>query len=785
MAVKMRYGAVSFKERLETADVGKPNLPDNCLAVVNPELATEWHPTKNGALTPKMAKAGSGRKVWWKGKCGHEWQSVVYSRIQGSNCPYCSGQKVLRGFNDLITLNQNLASEWHPTKNGNLTPDMVTAGSHKKVWWLGKCGHEWQAGIKDRNQGTNCPYCSGRKVLKGFNDLATVSLELSLQWHPTKNGDLTPDMVTAENNKKVWWIGKCGHEWQARIADRSRGHGCPYCSGNLTIKGLNDLSTVNPELAAQWHPTKNGDLTPEMVSAGSSKKVWWRGGCGHEWEAKITDRSKGCGCPYCSGNLTIKGLNDLSTINPKLAAQWHPTKNGDLTPNMVMAGSCRKIWWIGKCGHEWEAGIADRSKGHGCPYCSGNLTIKGLNDLSTVNPELAAQWHHTKNGDLTPDMVMAGSNKKVWWRGSCGHEWEARIADRRRRTGCPICNKESKTSFPEQALFFYTKKLFPEVVNRDTSLGKELDIYIPSIRTAIEYDGNYYHNNIQRDLSKNLWCKKHGIRLIRIRESKCPKINVDDVIICKNDDDKSLEDALVELMILLNLQNVSVNIERDRVVIFDHYITNQKENSLAAKHPAIAEEWHPFKNSKIKPDMVTAGSNKKVWWKCKKGHEWQSSINSRNRGSSCPYCSKRKVLKGFNDLSTVNPELAAEWHPTKNGSLTPDMVMAGSTKKVWWQCEHGHEWQASVNNRSKGTGCPYCSGRKALKGFNDLATVNPELATEWHPTKNSDMTSDMVTSGSEKKVWWQCKRGHEWQARIADRSKGSGCPICRKFKNKQ
>lgn len=117
-------------------------------------------------------------------------------------------------------------------------------------------------------------------------------------------------------------------------------------------------------------------------------------------------------------------------------------------------------------------------------------------------------------------------------------------------------------------------------------------------------------------------------------------------------------------------------------------------------------------------------------------------------------------------IATERPELVKEWHPTKNGDLNPDSISFGSVKKVWWRCAHSHEWEASPNNRSNGQGCPYCSGRRVLVGFNDLATVEPDIAATWHPAKNGDLTPDQVTRGSHKKVWWTCEHGHEWEASV-------------------
>ena len=131
------------------------------------------------------------------------------------------------------------------------------------------------------------------------NNLLTVNPELAIEWHPTKNGNLKPTDIAADSNKKVWWMCKHGHEWQATVASRNAGLGCPYCSSKKVLLGVNDLQATNPELATEWHPTKNGDLKPTDVAADSNKKVWWKGKCGHEWETSPKVRGRGIGCPFC------------------------------------------------------------------------------------------------------------------------------------------------------------------------------------------------------------------------------------------------------------------------------------------------------------------------------------------------------------------------------------------------------------------------------------------------------------------------------------------------------
>jgi len=178
---------------------------------------------------------------------------------------------------------------------------------------------------------------------------------------------------------------------------------------------------------------------------------------------------------------------------------------------------------------------------------------------------------------------------------------------------------------------------------------------------------------------------------------------------------------------------------------------------------------------------VTPGSARRVWWRCERGHEWQSEVYSRTRGSGCPACTGRVIVPGENDLESYDPELARQWCRERNGALTPDRVSSYSNKRVWWQCELGHQWKAVISSRTfSNNGCPYCGNRKLLAGFNDLKTVEPLVAAQWHPTKNAPLEPTMVMPGSTRRVWWKCSDGHEWKAVIYSRTgvQKCGCPEC-------
>ena len=275
-----------------------------CVEGGNLRLLSEWDAEKNEGLMPEDVSAGSHKKVWWRCKSGHSWKSEIRTRALGAKCPCCAKRTLWVGDNDLATVNPALAAQWDAAKNGDLRPSDILAGSQQYAWWRCPKGHLWRASVQARIRGSGCPACNGKVAVPGENDLLTLFPALAAEWDTGRNGGLTPDRITPYSNKKAWWRCSLGHEWQSVIASRAANNaGCPYCTGRRVLVGFNDLATLYPGLAAQWDDTRNGSLTPEMVTAGSHKHVWWKCGTGHVWKAVVysrTGRSK-CGCPVCAG----------------------------------------------------------------------------------------------------------------------------------------------------------------------------------------------------------------------------------------------------------------------------------------------------------------------------------------------------------------------------------------------------------------------------------------------------------------------------------------------------
>ncbi len=293
-------------------------------------------------------------------------------------------------------------------------------------------------------------YCIDKMTAPTRRSLAAEFPAVAAEWHPTKNPGLSPADVAPATHRKVWWLCERGHEWQAQVNARTRGTACPVCANRTVLAGVNDLATTHPELAAEWHPSRNGARTPRTVVHGNRSKVWWLCEKGHEWQATVLSRtSMGNGCPVCAGKVVQPGVNDLASVRPQIAAEWHPSKNAPLGPRDISPYSNRYVWWLCAKGHEYRTSVAHRSQsGTDCPYCRNKKVLAGFNDLATAEPRIAAEWHPELNGGLSPQMLTVGSRKKVWWRCSEGHVWQAVVYSRTgaKKCGCPVCSGRVRES---------------------------------------------------------------------------------------------------------------------------------------------------------------------------------------------------------------------------------------------------------------------------------------------------------------------------------------------------
>lgn len=424
-----------------------------------------------------------------------------------------------------------------------------------------------------------------------------------------------------------------------------------------------------------------------------------------------------------------RGTDKLADLHPELAEEWMVEENKPQVFEQMSTGSkfvaqwrCRK-----NAQHVWPARVNHRANGRGCPYCSGRLATPDTS-LLALYPKIAAEWHPTENGTVTPDQVKPHSHKHAVWQCPVNplHKWSADISSRVRGNGCPICSNRVATA--ENSLLSMYPALAQEWHPTENGSLTPADV-VPGSERVVVWQCRVNPTHVWPAMVRNR----------AILGSKC--------LFCAGQ-------------------------------------IATPETSLLAINPALAQQWHPTENGDLTPARVLPHSNQYVWWLCSRdpSHKWPATINSRSAGSNCSYCAGQRVTP-TTSLAELFPQLAREWHPDKN-ALTPDLVRPGSGRLVTWRCAQGHEWEARIQHRAQGIGCPFCSGQRATLETS-LAACFPDLAREWHPTKNGSVAPEQVKPRSNLRAWWQCLKDPShpaWQATVDNRTThGSGCPQCREI----
>lgn len=427
-------------------------------------------------------------------------------------------------------------------------------------------------------------------------------------------------------------------------------------------------SFLKHDLASEVHPTKNSGLDLSRLTSGSGKKIWWV--CSkdekHEWESTIDSRTgRGFGCLICSGRKIVAGINDLSTRNPALALEWNYEKNPDVSIYEIAVNSSTKIWWKCDYGHEWLATVNSRNnakKPSGCPYCSGRRAVAGVNDLMTLYPNIAIEWDEQKNHSFRLEEITYSSSRKLWWICPVGHSYCAKPNERTYKGfGCPYCSGQRVL-----AGFNDLQTTHPEIAKQwhhDKNVISSKEVSAGSNR-KIWWEDEFGH----------VWEQKVQKRTRKDNLLGCPYCSGVKILVGFND--------------------------------------------LGTLHPGLLQFWDFSKNT-IKTHEISTGNKGKVWWKCTLGHSYQMSMHNKTfRLFNCPVCSGKHVQAGFNDIATTNPDMAKEWHPTKNGNFLPQQVSSGSDKKVWWLGDCGHDWLGAISNRTYlDAGCTICGVGKTERGM--------------------------------------------------------------------
>jgi uncharacterized protein (DUF983 family) len=357
--------------------------------------------------------------------------------------------------------------------------------SEMEVFWKCEKGHDFIKKVRYMVEGhTDCPYCTNRKLLPGFNDLYTRCInegkfDLINEFDLDNNPGLTPQN-TLIVDKKICWVKNVEKDgkiislnWVASIYNRFYlNQGCPYLTGQKVHPEFNSLQANFPQIAKEWDYEKN-DITPDKVSAGAGKFYWWKievekNGKIFElsWEDSVTHRTAaGRNCPYLSGKKVLEGFNDLAHEHPELMPVWDFTKNDKLGiyPNKITSGSHQKVHWkCPTCGYEYMYRIdAKVLYKHNCAICSasnGEKEIKRLLDEWGLSYEFQYKFENCQDKTYLPfDFAMIdGKNicieydgeqhfKPIYWGGITKEEAEENLKSNKKhdRIKTRFCKNEN------------------------------------------------------------------------------------------------------------------------------------------------------------------------------------------------------------------------------------------------------------------------------------------------------------------------------------------------------
>lgn len=355
----------------------------NDLTTTDPELVMEWSPNNRRRPTT-VRKQIKTYALWNCPTCGGEYRYPVNEREVGDDsCPYCNKNSVFPGFNDLLTTNPELAMQW--SSNNERGAETVRKSFRLYALWIClKCGGEYSAIIKDRESGDHaCPYCSGAKLLPGYNDLGTVDPDLASEW--STNNNRAPNSVMKSYSLTARWTCQtCGGEYSCPINERKVGDdACPYCNADLILAGYNDLLTTDPKLAAEWSPN-NSRAADTVRKSNRFPARWICPECHGEYRAMISEREvDDDSCPYCNGRKAFPGVNTFKVKHPDLMEEWLELENSllDVDPDNIIDNNSVYVWWKCRiCDYKYTMSVRERlmkqRRGHNpCTYCNGRRII--------------------------------------------------------------------------------------------------------------------------------------------------------------------------------------------------------------------------------------------------------------------------------------------------------------------------------------------------------------------------------------------------------------------------
>ena len=492
-----------------------------------------------------------------------------------------------------------------------------------------------------------------------------------------------------------------------------------------------DYEARKERIRLDWDENQN-TVSFDELTPGSHERCTWRcHTCGYVWPAFVYNRFiGGTDCPACAGRV-VTDTNNLAALHPDLAAMWDYKENGALTPRDVVPGSHKKAFFKCRNGHSYERGISQFVRNGGaCKYCAGQAATPEDN-LTVTNPDLVREWHPTRNRALRPEDFKRGSNAIVWWKDRKGSEWRASIS-KRAIYGQRSPMSSYRISTNQLRVYAELKTVWKDAVLDGSIHGFSVDVYIPSISTVVELDGYPWHESrLLHDTKKTEGLTAQGIRLIRMRDVKLPRIH-GEVIPYSEPFNKKHVDALFALLGSLNAKIQDYLSSSDWKnpslyrKLFSRLAFPDRTKSLAYRFPAIAREWDYEANAPMLPTMVSAKSPRVVFFRCPVcGESYDARVCHRtDMGTGCPYCSGHRVTPERSAIA-LHPGMFKDWDWDEN-KVDPHTLSVNCNTSFWWKCPHGHKYQAPLNRKMEGlrkrgrySGCGQCyrerGARKQLR----------------------------------------------------------------------
>lgn len=482
-----------------------------------------------------------------------------------------------------------LAQEFAAHLNKDVSFEELKPHSHRRVWWrCGTCGHEWQNTVDNRSSGSNCPACAGR-VVTASNCLAARRSDVAMRWDYEKNGDLTPRDVAVQSHRKAYFRCQAGHSYARPIYHMVNRGGCKYCAGQAATT-FENLAARRRDLAAEWHPTKNGHLGPDGVTERSSRRVWWMCKKGHEWQTTPDKRtSRGDGCPFCwtpASRLQIRVYTELNAIF------------GGAAFDALVAGKHIDVWFpalaiaVEVDGEFWHRSRLRQDEAKYCAIRDAGIRLIRLRDVrlpevgADVTISYASAIHRAHIEQLALAICDEASSVAASTRAAVdeylrGEEYVATAEFQR------LCVKRTKPP-KKRSLAFHSPHIAREWDYEANAPLKPTDVYAKAYHSAwfrCRTCGSSYATRISHRTDSGSGCPYCAGKAV------------------------------------------------------------SHEASLGSRHPALMAEWHPTRNQHLDPFAIAPLSNKPVWWICPHGHEYSAPPGRRvgefkqsGRYSGCDRC---------------------------------------------------------------------------------------------------------------------------------------------------